>query len=106
IGDLDAARHSVLETGEETRHFLGWFEMAFRIDGEAKAGFGEAAFLVDASEDVGELTALRHVVVHVVHRDERRAEIIAEFGKEAKSARLVAAMAMHAGEENAPRGCV
>ena len=41
--------------------------------------------------------------MHVVDGDERRTRALAEFGKQAEAARLVAAIAMHAGEEAAPR---
>ena len=80
--------------------------MALGIDGEPEARFRDGAFLADAGEHVGERPALRHVIVHVVDGDERRARALAEFVEQAEAARLVAAIAMHAGEEAAPRRCL
>ena len=89
---------------EQPRHLAGGFEMPLGIDREPEAGVGDGAFLADAGDDVGERPALRRVIEHVVDGDERRAEPLAELGQQAEPARLVAAVAMHAGEESAP-GC-
>ena len=102
-GDLDAQRHRRLEAGEEPRHLVRRLQMPLGIDGEAEARFRERAFLADAGDDVGEPAPLRHVVMHVVDGDERRSEPPAELVEEAEAARLVAAMAMDAREEDAPR---
>ena len=77
--------------------------MAFGIDGEPQARFGQRAFLAHAGEHVGERPAFRRVIENVVDGDERRIEPRAEFGQQAEPARLVAAMIMDAGKKGAAR---
>ena len=101
LGDLDRALDRVGKVRKQPRHLLRRLEMPLGIGREPEAGFGDGAFLADAGEDVGERPALRHVIMHIVDGDERRAACVAEFIEQAEPARLVAAIAMHAGEEGA-----
>ena len=80
--------------------------MPLGVDGEPEAGLGKNAFLADAGDDVEERPALRCVIMHVVDGDERRSVPLAELGQQAESARLVATVIMHAGEEGAAGRCV
>ena len=97
------ARDRVGKVREQPRHLRGRLEMALGIDREPEARFRDGAFLADAGEHVGERPALRDVIMHVVDGDERRADARAEFIEQAEPARLVAAIAMHAGEKGAAR---
>ena len=73
--------------------------MPLGIGLQPEAGFGDRAFLADAGEHVCKRPALGRVVERVVDGDERRARALAELGEPAEAARLVAAIAVRAGEE-------
>ena len=79
--------------------------MPLGIGLQPEARLGDRALLADAGEHVGERPPLRRVVEHVVDGDQRRAGALAEFVEQPEPARLVAAIAVHAGEEGAPRRC-
>ena len=79
--------------------------MPLGIDRQPEAGFGDRAFLADAGEHVGKRPALRHVIEHVVDGNERCARALAELVEQAETARLVAAITVHAGKKGALRRC-
>jgi hypothetical protein len=77
--------------------------VALGIDGEPQAGLRNRAFLADAGDDVGERAAFGRVVEHVVDGDEGSADARAQLVEPAEPTRLVAAIAVHAGDEGAAR---
>ena len=79
--------------------------MSLGNDGEPQAGRVDGALLADAGDDVGERAALGRMIVHVVDGDERGAHARAQFIEPAEPARLVAALAMDAGEKRAAARC-
>jgi hypothetical protein len=103
FGDLDRVLDCFRKSFEQPGHFLGRLDVALGIDGEPEARFGQRAFFAHAGEHVGERPALRRMIEHVIDGDERRADAFAKFGQQAKPARLIAAMIMHAGKKSAPR---
>ena len=103
FGDREGAGDGLGKVLEQPRHLRGGFEMPFGIDGESQASLAQRAFLADAGEHIDERPALRDVIGHIVDGDERRVQARAELGEKPETARLVAAMIMHAGEERAAR---
>src|SRR5882762_1603998 len=103
VGDLDGSGDRIGEARKQPGHLGGGLEMPLGIDREPKTRFRDRAFLADTSDDVGELPALGHVIVHVIDGDERRARALPELVEEAKPARFIAAMAVRASEKHALR---
>ena len=62
-------------SAKEPAHFVGAFEVALGVGGEQKTRVLQRDALPDAGERVGERAAFRDVIMHVVHRDERQAEL-------------------------------
>ena len=79
--------------------------MTLGIHGEAETRFRDGAFLADAGHHIGQHAALGHVIMHIVDGHEWRSGMPAQLIEQAEPARLVAAIAMHTGEEAATRRC-
>src|SRR5262249_60618007 len=71
--------------------------------GERQAGVVNGAFLANAGDDVGARPALGRVIEPVVDGDERGPDARAELLEPAEPARLVAAIAVHAGGKGPAR---
>ncbi len=97
--DLGAARHRLGISGEQPRHLVGRLHVPLGIGEEPEAGFVERAMFADAGQHVVQAPARRHVIMHIVGGDERRAV----FGRERRQAgeprRIVAAIKMLGGEK-------
>jgi len=98
LGDLDRPGDGVGVIGEQPRHFGRRFQMPLRIGEQAITGLVKGAVLADAGEDVLQRPALRHVHVHVVGGDERRAAAPGEVRESGQPADVVAAIEAMAGE--------
>jgi len=87
--------------GEEPRHVIGRFEMAFGIHFQSEARFGKGAFLADAGEHIGKAAAFWRMIERIIDGDERASTLPGEFGKKAQSARRIAMKMIAGAEEDA-----
>jgi hypothetical protein len=65
---------------------------------EGEAGFVERAAVTDAGDDILERSPLRHVIVHIIRRDERHIRVIRESCKLGESRNIVFAVEPGHGE--------
>src|SRR5882762_542794 len=101
LSNFRAALDRFWKLVKQSSHLRRRFEMTLCVDREPEAGFGNGAFLANTGEHVGQRSALRSVIMHLVDSDERSADALAEFVEKAETARLVAAIAMRTRDEAA-----